>query len=98
MKTKYEIIGIVKDGDRMRLLIKLYEPVQQQNFIEQMQQNPELFFEKQRIETRRDSNPESVTISMEQCQRDRPAIGGIIEVEVFIANVTFDPNELKKKL
>lgn len=92
MKTKYEITGVRKDGERFRFVLKLHEPKQQKSYIEQMQTDPEAFFEKQQLDAARDRDPESISVSVEQC-RQMPPIGGFIEIEVSPVIIPVDQSD-----
>jgi len=89
MKTKYEITGVRKDGERFRFVLKLYEPKQQKSYIEQMQTDPEAFFEKQQLDAARDRDPESISIPIDYC-RSMPPIGDFIEIEVSPVIIQID--------
>lgn len=90
MKTKYEITGMKKDGDRIRLVLKLFEPTIDQKNLESIMQDPAAFLNKQQLDAARAHNPESVTISVDQCKQDRPGLGHIIEIYVSPTIGTID--------
>jgi len=85
MKTQYEITGIIRDGDRIRLILKLLEQSSDENPFELMARDPNVYvtyLKKQQLDAKRDQNPESITVSIEQGKRDNLGLGHIIEIEV----------------
>lgn len=82
MKTLYEIIGTRKEGNRIRLFIKLAEIIQEGLDPSKIMTDMGGFLEKMKVDAVRQNQPESITVAMEEWERYKWNINDHIFVEV----------------
>ena len=90
MKTLYEIIGVGKEGNRVRLTLKQYEIVKEKLNTQDIIADPFKIINQLKFEAIKDRDPESITVPVDEWKKHKWNINGCVVLEIL-------PNEDIKK-
>ena len=82
MNTLYEVIGTREEGERVRLFLKLHEPVKIQDSPESIMGDMMGFVNKMKLDAIKTTNPEQLTVSKELWSSHKWNIGDLVAIEV----------------
>lgn len=82
MKTMYEITGTRKEGDRVRLYLKLAETVKKEIDATSIMSNIGKYMEDMKLDALRSNQPESVTVPVEEWNMHKWNINDTVFIEV----------------
>jgi len=82
MKMNYEIIGTQQEGERVRLIIRPVEPVQEKQSMTKILSDPMSYVESMKLDAIRKGKPESISIPKEYWEEYKWNIGDMISVGV----------------
>ena len=82
MKTTYEVIGTREEVGRIRIFLKLHEPVSIQDSPESIMGDMMGFVNKMKADAIQQSNPEQLTVSKELWSKWKWNIGDLISIDV----------------
>jgi len=82
MKMLYEIIGVSKEGDRVRLTIRPSEAVKEKAGMTEIVSNPFKFIEDMKTDALRHGKPESISVPESYWKEHKWNIGDIINIGV----------------
>lgn len=78
----YEIQGVQKEGDRVRLTLKLAEPVKEKQDVNSIMSNPVGFIETMKLDAIKTNRPEAITVPYDIWSEKQWNIGDVVFVEV----------------
>ncbi len=81
MKTLYEITGIKKEGSRIRLDLKPYEVMKDKPNLNSLITDPSQLLDQ--LNAKVNSDPESITISIEEWEEHKWNVNDCIFVEIL---------------
>ena len=83
MKCTYEIIGINKEGDEVRLFVKKHIPVTEKSTMDSVMSNPMAFVESMKLDAIKTRIPQQISIDYDYWKENKWNIGDLIIIEVM---------------